>query len=100
RGTQEPAHELSHFVGIEPLARLDCGPAGEGRGEALETVGPTTESPSGEIRDELLETPRGVEPWMRIRSGVHHDALPGKRLDLVSHSLQQRSMGFDRVQLG
>src|SRR5438132_389613 len=71
---EQPAHQLPHLFELEPLARLDRGPACEGGGEALEPVRPTAESAAREIRHKLLETARGVE----ARAGAG-GRLPGVR---------------------
>src|SRR2546430_7585717 len=88
---EQPAHQLPHLFELEPLARLDRGPACEGGGEALEPVRPTAESAAREIRHKLLETARGVEARVGVGGGVHDHRPAGKRLDLVPHASDRKS---------
>src|ERR1043165_1723372 len=88
---------LPAAVGLSP--RLDRGATRVRRREALETILPAAEPPACEIGDELLETPRGFEPRMRVRRGVHDDAATGERLDLIADPGEQLPMRFDGVEL-
>src|SRR5882757_9349654 len=98
---REQSHDqLAHFLDVERLPSLDRGAAGIGRGEPLEPVLPAAEAAAGEIGDELLETARRLEPRMRVRRRVDHDAAPGERLDLVADPRQQLAMRVDRIELG
>src|ERR1044072_9307976 len=99
RGVQEPHDELPHLAHIERLPRLDRGATRVRRREALETILPAAEPPACEIGDELLETPRGFEPRMRVRRGVHDDAATGERLDLIADPGEQLPMRFDGVEV-
>src|SRR5205814_7059672 len=99
RRAEQPAHQLTHLLELEPLARLDRGPAREAGGEALEAVRPTAEPAAREIRHQLLETACGVEPRVRVGGRVHDHGPAGKRLDLVAHASQQLAVGLDGVEL-
>src|SRR2546425_11370375 len=54
-GTEDADHELPHLIRLEPLAGLDRGAAGEGRGEALQPVRQAAEAAARKISHELLQ---------------------------------------------
>src|SRR5438132_705268 len=99
RRGEQPTHQLTHLLELEPLARLDRGAAREGGGEALEAVRPTAEPAAREVRHELLEAARGVEARVWIGGRMHDHGPAGKRLDLVPHASQQLPLGLNGVEL-
>src|SRR2546427_10713109 len=62
RRRQQPTHELAHRLDFEPLPGLDRRSTGERGRKALEPVRPAAESAAREIRYQLLEAARRIEP--------------------------------------
>src|SRR5256885_9118142 len=72
RRAEQPTHQLTHLLELEPLARLDRGPAREGGGEALEAVRPNPEPAAPGDLHRLPEAAGGAAA--RRRAGGRVDA--------------------------
>ena len=99
RGAEKPDDELTHFIGLERLPSLDRGPTRIRRGKALEPVLPSAKSAASEVGNELLETTGSLESGVRVGRGMHDDAAPRERLDLVTDADEQLAMRLDSVEL-
>src|SRR2546426_9457245 len=69
-GAEDADDELPHLVRLEPLAGLDRGAAGEGRGEALQPVRQAAEAAAREISHRSEERRVGKE--CRSRWSPYH----------------------------
>ena len=99
RGAKEPDDELTHLVGLERLPSLDRRATRIRRRKALEPVLPSTKSAASEVGNQLLQTAGSLEAGMGVRRGMHDDAAPRERLDLVTDADEQLAMRLDRVEL-
>src|SRR5579859_2740191 len=70
RGREQPVDQLPHLFGVESMPGLDRRATREGRRESFEPVLPPAEAAPCQIRDELLQTPLGLEARMGDRKSV------------------------------
>src|SRR5690349_19453898 len=77
-GREQAVNQLAHFLGVQPVSRLDGGPARERRCEPLQPVLPPAETPSRQVADELLQAPLGLEARVRVGRGVRDQRAPGE----------------------
>src|SRR2546427_5217397 len=98
-GREQPEEQLAHLALVEPLARLDRGPAGVSCGEALEPVGPAAEPPARQVRHQLPEAGAGIELRVRRRHRVQHHRAPAERLGLEPDPAELLVVALDGVEL-
>src|SRR4051812_30958661 len=100
RGREQADDQLPHLLSVELMPGFDRGTTGIGGRKPLEAILPATKATAGEVGDELLEAARCLKAGMRVRRGMHYDASPRKRLDLVADALQELAMRINRIELG
>src|SRR4030095_11445611 len=96
---EESGHQPAHFLLGERFAGLDRGTTGIGRSEAFEPVGPSPETATSKIGDQLAQAALRIEAGMRRRHGVDHDAPASEGLDLEADAGDLFPVGLDGFEL-
>ncbi len=96
---KESPQKRADLLLLQHLTGLDCSATGVRCGEPLELVIPASKAAPGEVCYHFLETPPGVESWVRVRYGLENDRPASELLHLKSNGVQPGTILFDGLEL-